>query len=101
ERVMARFLGLDVPVREAKPQIRQAVAALVPPRAGDFAQAMMDLGATLCAPRRTACMLCPLRQGCAASLLPDPTVLPVRATKAARPVRYGHAYLVTNAKGDV
>src|SRR5690606_4330588 len=60
ERVLARYLALPVPVRDAKPEIRAAVQASVPSRAGDFAQALMDLGATICTPRVALCALCPL-----------------------------------------
>ncbi|HVX79994.1 MAG TPA: A/G-specific adenine glycosylase, partial [Devosiaceae bacterium] len=64
ERVLARYLALEQPVRAAKSEIRSAVQAAVPARAGDFAQALMDLGATICAPRQALCMLCPLQPDC-------------------------------------
>ncbi|HEX4298737.1 MAG TPA: A/G-specific adenine glycosylase, partial [Devosia sp.] len=64
DRVLARYLALPVPVRDAKDVIRAAVQAAVPPRAGDFAQALMDLGATICAPRIANCLICPLAEGC-------------------------------------
>jgi len=101
ERVMARVLLLNRPVREAKPLIRESVQTLVPPRAGDFAQAMMDLGATICAPRRANCPSCPLNKDCAAAILPDPTIYPLKSPKAQRPVRYGHAYVLTNPHGAI
>ncbi len=63
DRVLARYLALPVPVRDAKSLIRNTVQAAVPARAGDFAQALMDLGATICAPRAANCLLCPLNQG--------------------------------------
>ena len=101
DRVLARYYALPVPVREAKEELRTALQASVPARAGDFAQAMMDLGATICAPRTALCMLCPIRPGCRAAESGDPTVYPVKPTKAERPVRKGHAYVMRDASGDV
>jgi A/G-specific adenine glycosylase len=101
DRVLARYHALPVPVREAKEQLRAALQASVPERAGDFAQAMMDLGATICAPRTALCMLCPIQPGCVATKLGDPALYPVKAAKAERPVRKGHAYVMLDADGDV
>jgi A/G-specific adenine glycosylase len=100
DRVMARYLAIGVPVREAKAEIAAALAASMPARSGDFAQAMMDLGATICAPRATVCMLCPLQPGCTGTL-GDPLAYPVKAEKAERPTRYGHAFVLRDATGDV
>jgi A/G-specific adenine glycosylase len=97
---MARYLALEVPVKAAKFRIHATLAATVPAAAGDFAQALMDLGATLCAPRATACMLCPLRPGCAGARL-DPLDYPVKVEKAERPRRYGHAFVMRDITGDV
>jgi len=101
DRVLARYHALPVPVREAKEELRAALQAAVPERAGDFAQAMMDLGATICAPRAAACMLCPIQPGCAATKAGDPTRYPLKAARAERPVRRGHAYVMVDADGDV
>ena len=101
DRVLARYYALGVPVRKAKDGLRAALQASVPSRAGDFAQAMMDLGATICAPRAAACMLCPIRPGCVATGAGDPTVYPLKPAKAERPVRKGHAYVMLDADGDV
>ena len=101
DRVLARYYALPVPVREAKDALRAALQASVPARSGDFAQAMMDLGATICAPRTALCMLCPLQPGCTATKTGDPTIYPVKPTKADRPVRRGHAYVMLDADGDV
>lgn len=100
ERVLARYFALNVPVREAKEELRAQLQLAVPPRAGDFAQAMMDLGAIICAPRSTMCMLCPLHDGCAGAQ-ENPLAYPVKTAKAARPVRYGHAYVMRDSDGDV
>src|ERR1044071_134699 len=68
ERVMARVFAEFTPLPAAKPRLRELTQALVPPgRAGDFAQAVMDLGAILCTPRRPRCVLCPWRSDCAAA----------------------------------
>jgi len=100
DRVLARYLALDVPVREAKELIRSTVQSAVPLRAGDFAQALMDLGATICAPRQASCLLCPLEPGCAGAKL-NPLHYPVKAEKPDRPTRYGHAFVMRDADGDV
>jgi A/G-specific adenine glycosylase len=100
DRVTARYLALPVPVRDAKHEVRALVQAAVPPRAGDFAQALMDLGATICAPRAALCMLCPLQPGCAGTQA-DPLRFPVKPTKAERPVRHGHAFVIRDPSGDV
>ena len=88
ERVVARHHAVDAPLPGAKPQLRALTDALTPDhRAGDFAQAMMDLGATICTPRSPACGICPVAADCAGRL--DPTGFPVKAPKKARPERQG------------
>ncbi|HEY8594295.1 MAG TPA: A/G-specific adenine glycosylase [Devosiaceae bacterium] len=101
ERVLARVLALNVPVRDAKPQLCAALSTRVPERAGDFAQAMMDLGATLCAPRRALCDRCPLSGGCRAFGAGRPLDFPVKPTRAQRPTRHGHAFVIVNNDGAV
>jgi len=101
DRVVARYLALTVPVRDAKDTIRATVQAAVPARAGDFAQALMDLGATICTPKAALCMLCPLQAGCRATKTGTPLAFPVKAEKAKRPNRYGHAFVIFDASGDV
>ncbi|MEQ9638035.1 MAG: A/G-specific adenine glycosylase [Devosia marina] len=101
DRVLARYYALDVPVREAKDALRGALQLAVPERAGDFAQAMMDLGATICAPRAAMCLVCPLHDGCKAREQGEPTRYPVKPFKAERPVRKGHAFVMRDAAGDV
>ena len=101
DRVLARFYALPVPVREAKEELRAALGEAVPERAGDFAQAMMDLGATICAPRAVLCMLCPLQEGCAALHTAHPLSFPVKAEKPERPVRRGHAFVMRDEAGDI
>ncbi len=101
DRVLARYYALPVPVREAKEQLRAALQIAVPERAGDFAQAMMDLGATICAPRNASCLICPIQPRCVAARQGNPLAYPIKPEKAERPVRRGHAYVMQDAAGDV
>lgn len=101
DRVLARYYALPVPVREAKQDLRAALQQSVPARAGDFAQAMMDLGAMICAPRNAACALCPLQPGCVAAREGQPLAFPIKPAKTEKPVRRGHAFVMTDAAGDV
>lgn len=101
ERVVARLVGLIRPVREAKPEIRAIVEAAIPARAGDFAQALMDLGATICAPKIVNCGICPLSSDCVARASGSPLAFPVVPERKARPRRYGHAFVLEHADGAV
>ena len=101
ERVVARFHALARPARAAKPFIRAAVGAAVPARAGDFAQALMDLGATVCAPRFADCRNCPLANHCAARALGNPLGFPVASESKTRPKKTGHAFVFERADGAV
>jgi A/G-specific adenine glycosylase len=86
ERVVARLFRVATPMPVAKPELRAFAAGLTPQaRCGDFAQAMMDLGATVCTPRNPGCERCPVNDYCAAQA--DPEGFPVKAVKAARPAR--------------
>ncbi|MGA3303957.1 MAG: A/G-specific adenine glycosylase [Methylovirgula sp.] len=99
ERVMARLLALEVPPASAKAEIKEAVAALIPAdRPGDFAQAMMDLGATLCTPKRPACTLCPLRLFCRAAAQGSPERFPIRPPRQARPQRSGGVFYIRSGE---
>ncbi|MBZ9600291.1 A/G-specific adenine glycosylase [Phyllobacterium chamaecytisi] len=94
ERVITRLYALATPLPFAKPEIRARMQALTPDeRPGDFAQAMMDLGATICTPRRPACVICPLNDDCQALKTADPEFFPVKAPKKEKPVRVGAAYV--------
>lgn len=94
ERVFARLSNIETPLPAAKPAIRAAVAAASPAhRPGDFAQAAMDLGATICTPRMPTCLVCPVSEDCLALRHGDPARLPFKAPKAARPVRRGAAFV--------
>jgi A/G-specific adenine glycosylase len=90
ERVIARLAMIDMPLPAAKPIIRALADALTPDtRAGDFAQAMMDLGATICTPRSPNCAACPLSLGCRAKAKDVPTQFPVKTPKRAKMQRHG------------
>ncbi len=101
ERVVARLFLIDTPLPAARAAIRAAADAITPnARPGDFAQAMMDLGATICTPRRPRCLLCPLAGPCKAGAGGDPEALPVKPAKKAKPQRRGTAYWIEQ-KGQV
>ena len=102
ERVVARLFAVGEPLPQAKPSLRALATALVPQqRVGDFAQAMMDLGAVLCTPRRPRCVLCPWRGDCAAAAAGIQESLPARAEKPERPVRYGVVFWLEREDGAV
>jgi A/G-specific adenine glycosylase len=93
ERVVARLNGVEAPVAESKARLRELLDGMTPDqRAGDFAQAMMDLGATICRPRAPACSACPLKSNCAAKASGEPERFPGPKRKTVRPVRFGIAY---------
>ena len=95
ERVAARLFAIGEPLPGAKAAIRAAADRIAPTeRAGDFAQAMMDLGATICTTRSPRCLLCPLRPDCAGYAAGSPETLPVKAAKKAKPLRRGRAYWI-------
>ncbi|MEZ0282576.1 A/G-specific adenine glycosylase [Methyloceanibacter sp.] len=102
ERVVARLFAVATPLPAAKPEIRSLALALTPDeRTGDFAQSLMDLGATLCSPRRPACGLCPLVSGCEGHAQGLAEVLPYRDAKAERPTRRGVAFVALRDDGAV
>ncbi len=102
ERVVARLRALETPFPEAKKAIPGLVAEIAPrKRPGDFAQAMMDLGATICTPRRPACASCPLNRDCAAQKLGEAEKFPRRAAKKPRPLRRGAVFYLRRADGAV
>lgn len=102
ERVVARLFAVATPLPTAKPEIKALAERLTPAeRAGDFAQGLMDLGATICTPRSPDCGHCPLEEGCRAEAEGLAEVLPYRATKIARPTRRGVAFVAVRADGAV
>ncbi|MGN6375895.1 MAG: A/G-specific adenine glycosylase, partial [Sphingomonas sp.] len=96
ERVVARLFAIDTPLPAAKPIVRDHADAITPDaRAGDFAQAMMDLGSSICTPRRPRCLLCPLRGDCRGFATGRPDAFPVKPRKSAKPQRYGTIFWLT------
>ena len=95
ERVVARLNAIDEPLPSARAAIREAAERITPAeRAGDFAQAMMDLGATICASRNPKCLLCPLSKPCLARAQGRQGELPVKGAKKAKPQRVGTAFWI-------
>ena len=93
ERVVARLFAVRAPLPAARQEIYRLAGSITPTEdAGDFAQAMMDLGATICTPRSPECGRCPIASLCAARREGSPELYPVKATKAAKPRRTGTAY---------
>jgi len=99
ERVMARLFAVEAPLPDAKPELKRLAGALVrDQRPGDWAQALMDLGATVCKPKAPLCDLCPVAEFCAALATGAPEGFPRKVAKAERPHRHGAAYVLT--RGD-
>ena len=102
ERVMARLYAVQTPLPDAKPELTQKAAALTPPvRPGDYAQAVMDLGATVCTPKSPSCSVCPWRANCRAFSQGSAAELPKKRPKPQKPTRYGIVYYVERADGAV
>ena len=99
-RVLARLLALDEPIARARGEINEAAGMLAPShRAGDFAQALMDIGATICRPRNPDCPPCPLARDCAAFRTGNPEAYPRRAAAKAKPRREGAVFFARRADG--
>ena len=99
ERVVARLFAVDAPLPDAKPELKRLAGELVRDhRPGDWAQALMDLGATVCRPRSPLCEHCPVSAHCAGLASGAPATWPRKTAKIARPHRYGVAYVLT--RGD-
>jgi A/G-specific adenine glycosylase len=106
ERVVSRLFAVEEPLPKSKPLIQQLASTLLAPtragdvetRAGDSAQALMDLGSTICTPKRPACALCPINDDCAARLRGDQESFPRKAPKKAGKLRRGAAFVVR--RGD-
>jgi A/G-specific adenine glycosylase len=102
ERVVSRLFAVEDELPAGKPRIRLLAAGLVPEkRTGDFAQAMMDLGATLCTPKKPACGICPWMAVCVARRRGDPERFPRKAPKQAGRLRRGAAFVLVRADGQV
>jgi A/G-specific adenine glycosylase len=93
ERVVSRLHAVETPLPAARSELYALTDRITPDeRPGDFAQAMMDLGATICTPRRPRCLLCPVASACQAYAAGQPKRYPLKAPKRARPHRHGFAY---------
>ncbi len=102
ERVVARLFDLREPLPQAKPRLRELAASLVgPERPGDFAQAMMDLGALVCVPERPRCLVCPLKAQCRARAAGSAEALPAKAPKKQKPERHGVVFFARAGDGSV
>ncbi|WP_374515540.1 A/G-specific adenine glycosylase [Brevundimonas sp.] len=102
ERVMARLFAVETPLPAARPELRRLAAALVADdRPGDWAQALMDLGATVCRPGRPLCHACPLTAHCAAFASGNPERWPLKAPKPERPRRHGVVWVLRDGQGLV
>jgi A/G-specific adenine glycosylase len=98
ERVLARFFAVEPELPAARPQLRRLAESLLPTtRAGDFAQALMDLGATICTPRKPVCALCPWAQNCLARRRGDAETFPRKARKPQGQLRRGAAFVLKRA----
>ncbi len=106
ERVAARIFAIAAPIPAAKPAIAKAAGRFMEDAAarrapGDFAQALFDLGATICTPKNPKCGACPWETACAARKLGIAAGLPARAKKPARPQRHGEVFVLLDAAGEV
>jgi A/G-specific adenine glycosylase len=102
ERVMARLHCIETPLPKAKAELTRLAAALTPAdRPGDYAQAVMDLGATICTPRNAACVLCPWMDDCKARRAGVQAELPRKAAKPGRPQRAGTVWVAMRDDGAV
>jgi A/G-specific adenine glycosylase len=95
ERVVARLFAITTPLPAARPAIREATDRITPDaRAGDFAQAMMDLGSSVCTVKKPQCLLCPIAVDCRARAEGIAETLPAKAPKKARPYRHGTVFWI-------
>ncbi|MFS2318726.1 A/G-specific adenine glycosylase [Maricaulis sp. D1M11] len=100
ERVITRMVRLEIPLPAAKPTIRRLAGSIADPqRSRDYAQAIMDLGATVCTPKSPTCGGCPWSSGCQARKAGDMTAYPRKTPKKAKPVRRGTAWMVSRDSG--
>lgn len=102
ERVVARLFAVETPVPTARPELKRLAGSLVADdRPGDWAQALMDLGSTLCRPKSPLCLMCPICEHCAGLAAGEPERYPVKTKKAAKPHRQGVAWVLRDGAGRV
>jgi A/G-specific adenine glycosylase len=99
-RIVSRLAGFSAPIPDNRRAIEDFARKLTPQRrAGDFAQALMDIGATICRPKAPACLACPLREGCRAAASGEPEAYPGRPVKKPRPEKVGAAFFAERPNG--
>ena len=102
ERVLIRFAGIDQPKKLVRDRLARGYLSILPNiRRSDFPQALMDIGAGICTPKKVKCDVCPLASGCSAYRRPYPEDLPVRPAKTAKPVRKGEIYIITHPDNQI
>lgn len=102
ERVMARLFCVEEKMPKAKKELARLAQSLTPQqRTGDFAQALMDLGATICTPKKAACGLCPWMEGCESRLKSNPVDYPKKEPKKPKPIRTGYAFWMVRKDGGI
>lgn len=102
ERVISRLDAIATPLPDSKPQIKtRAQSLMTDHRSGDFVQALMDLGATICTPKSPNCLICPWTEDCEGRKLGIAATLPRKLKKQKIPTRYGHAYVAISKNGQV
>jgi A/G-specific adenine glycosylase len=102
ERIISRLNCIDTPLPKSRPVIREFMAALMPVRRpGDFVQAMMDLGATICTPRSPICKNCPIVTHCKATTTDQPSYWPIKTPKKAKPERVGAAFVAIGSDSAI
>ncbi|AGF74257.1 A/G-specific adenine glycosylase [Bartonella australis AUST/NH1] len=102
ERVITRLFAITSVLPKAKSEIREKTQKIVASkRPGDFAQAVMDLGATICTPRKPACLLCPLQNLCKAAKMQATEIFPVKTAKKERPLKTGTAFVIFNENKQI
>ncbi len=102
ERVVSRLFAVETPLPAARPELKRLAGTLVTDdRPGDWAQALMDLGSTICRPKSPLCLVCPISGFCAGRAIGAPERYPVKAAKTARPHRQGVAWVLRDGRGRV
>ncbi len=102
ERVISRYFAIEEPLPKSKPELRRATQTLVPSgRPGDFAQALMDLGALVCTPKRPSCLVCPWMTDCRGRAAGIAETLPRKSAQRERPMRRGAAFVARNGDGAI
>lgn len=102
ERVISRHYRIETYFPDAKPQVKEILANILDKEnPGEFAQACMDLGATICTPKRPACSLCPINEDCFGFKHQDAEVFPYKKPKAQKPMRKGAAFIIQNSVDEI